>query len=61
MTINERLALMDEIARKNDFEWGKFKRRPRPMSPLHPVAAFALKCLVTFCAVILLGVVALIA
>ena len=61
MTINERLALMDEITRKNDFEWGKFKRKNRLTYGLHPFAEWALKCFVTFCAVILLGAVALIA
>lgn len=61
MTINERLALMDEISRKNNAEWGKFKRPRRLTYGLHPVAEWALKCLVTFCMVILLGIVAIIA
>lgn len=60
MTINERLALMDEIARKNNAEWNKFKRQPKP-STLHPAAEFALECLITFALVILSGIVAIIA
>lgn len=62
MTTRERLALMDDIKRKNDAEWNKFKRQPCYCAyALHPLAAWALKCLITFCVVILLGVVALMA
>ena len=60
MTINERLAIMDEIARKNDFEWGKFKRK-RKQRYLHPGVEMLLKIVITFFMVILLGVVALVA
>lgn len=68
MTINERLALMDEISRKNNAEWDKFRRNPRsnrhkgekPPHSFHPLTEWALECLITFCAVILMGAVALI-
>ena len=60
MTTRERLAIMKEIERKNNAEWDKFKRQPCYCPhALHPLAEWALKCLVTFCFVFLLGVVAL--
>lgn len=62
MTTRERLTLMDDIKRKNDAEWNKFKRQPCYCAyALHPLAVWALKCVITFFAVILLGVVALMA
>lgn len=60
MTINERLALMDEIARKNDFEWNKYKKKPAASS-MHPGMVFILEATFTFVAVLLMGAVALMA
>lgn len=69
MTIKEQLSLMDEINRKNNAAWDRFKTRPRtnhgrikPISPhLHPGTEFLLKCLITCCAVFLFAAVALLA
>lgn len=60
MNVSDRLAIMDEIARKNNAEWDKFKRKPKPCT-MHPAAVFMLECLITFCIVILSGIVAIIA
>lgn len=61
MNISDRLAIMDEIARKNNAEWDKFKwkRQPKPCN-LHPLAEWALACSVTFFTVIIMGIVAII-
>lgn len=68
MTINEKLALMDEIARKNNEAWTAHARQRRSEAnkgnPVQrrfsPLAEWLIKIAVTFFSTLIMGIVALI-
>ena len=57
MTTKERLALMEEIKRKNDTAWSKYAKQSRPgwtwdmdvRKPFRPFDSFGSQCLLAVC------------
>ena len=57
MTTKERLALMEEIKRKNDAAWSKYTKQSRPgwkwdmdvRKPFRPFDSFGGMCLLMIC------------
>ena len=62
MTTKERLALMEEIKRKNDAAWSKYTKQSRPgwtwgqptCQHFRPFDSFGAKCILTVCGALLL-------
>ena len=62
MTTKERLALMDEIKRKNDAAWSKYTKQSRPgwtwqmdvRKPFRPFDSFGEQCILAICVPVLL-------
>lgn len=69
MTTKERLAMMEEIKRKNDAAWQKYAKQSRPCwtwemdvrKPFRPFDSFGAQCILAVCVPVMLVLVVLMA